>query len=523
MANTKPVRPLADPFAAGIPSRLLPRRLRGSLALAGLALAVPILSSGCGLARWMTNGFKVGPEYVEPEVSVAERWIDYEDPRVDGEETDLARWWEVFEDPVLNEIVEKAYAQNLTLKAAAERIAGSRARRDVAFGNLFPQEQEAVGGYSYNSLSERTAGATPDGNFSSWDIGFVVGWELDFWGRYRRAIEAADAEVEASWASYDDVIVLLLSEVARNYILYRTFQERIVFARENAALQEKSYEIAQARLDLGQTNEKDLQSSRLVLEQTRARIPPLEAGLRQAQNALCLLQGLPPQDISGMLGTETRIPTVSPEVALGIPADLVRRRPDVRRAERLVAAQSALIGVAESDAYPRFSILGDIGFAAESVGDLFTSRALAGSIGPRFQWSILHYGRILNNIRAQEAGFRELALAYQEAVLRAGTEAEDAVIAFVKTHEGLRHVQASVDAAQKIVQVTFDQQQLGAIDYTSLYLFESELTDQQDRLASTRGEIALNLVALYRSLGGGWERRLEREGAAAAKHDPDTP
>jgi NodT family efflux transporter outer membrane factor (OMF) lipoprotein len=513
---------------------LLSGRLRG--ALLPLALVLPLLSSGCGLANWIGNGFKVGPNYVEPEVSVAGGWIDYEDPRVKSEEADLARWWEVFQDPMLDELVERAYAQNLTLKAAAERIAGSRARRNVAFGNLFPQEQEAVGGYSYSSLSERTANPPLDGSFGSWDLGFVVGWELDFWGRYRRAIEAAEAEVDASVATFDDVLVLLLSEVATNYILYRTFQERLVFVRENVRLQEESYAIAQAQFDVGWTKEKDLQSSRLVLEQTRARIPPLEAGLRQAQNAICFLLAHPPEDLSEVLGTERGIPTVSPAVAVGIPADLVRRRPDVRRAERLVAAQSAIIGVAESDFYPRFSILGNIGFSAESVGDLFTSKALTGSIGPQFQWNILHYGRILNSVRAEEASFRELSLAYQEAVLRAGKEAEDAVVAFLKAHEQLRYLQASVDAAQRIVEITDDQLKFGDIDYTALFLFQSELTEQQDRLAFNRGEIALNLIALYRSLGGGWERRLEGEGegegeepeeaegtGAAEKDAPGTP
>ena len=509
------------------------RRRRGapSLAFRGallLALVPGIaLMNGCGLVEWITNGFEVGPDYVEPDVSTAPQWIDYQDSRVKAEPADLSSWWKMLGDPALDSLVEKVLAQNLTLRAAAERIANSRAQKNVAFGNLFPQEQYAFGDLSYNHASEETANPPLDDSFTSWDLGGAIAWELDFWGKYRRALQAAEAELDASVANYDDIVVLLLSEVAANYVLCRTYQERLSFVRANVEIQRKSFEIVQDKFKAGAATERDTHMARQILEESQARIPELEAGLRQAQNALCLLQGIPPRDLSDVLGNEGKIPQVQPQVALGIPADLVRRRPDVRRAERIVAAQSALIGVAKSDFYPHLSVLGSIGFQAEHLSHLFTSDAITGSIGPSFRWDVLHYGRILNTVRAQEASFREAALAYQEAVLRAGKEAEDSVEAFLKAQEKAASLAESAKAATRVVEITLDQYQQGAVDYMWVCYFMDKETDQEDRLAAARGEIALNMIAVYRSLGGGWETRLAGAkdagaapgGASAPKQD----
>ncbi|MEW6745649.1 MAG: efflux transporter outer membrane subunit [Planctomycetota bacterium] len=467
------------------------------------------LLCGCGLAEWAENGFKVGPEYEQPEAEVASRWLDYEDPRIKSEELDLARWWRVFNDPILDELVENVFQQNLTLRAALERIEGSRARRDIAVGYLFPQQQEATGSFTRSRLSKEAAVPPFDVRYNQWDVGVGVGWELDIWGKYRRGIEAADAELEASVAGYDDALVLLLSEVASNYVLYRTLQERLAIVHHNVEIQQASYELAQNRYQAGAVTERDVQEAKQNLEQTRSRIPDLEAGLRQASNALCLLQGSPPRDLRDFLGQEGKIPVVTPEVTVGIPADLLRRRPDVRRAERLVAAQSALIGVAEADLYPHLSIVGTLGLMAEKIADLFTEDAVAGAIGPAFSWDLFNYGRIENNVRAQESAFRELALAYREAVLQAAKEAEDAIVVFLKAHDNVRYLEESTRAAARTVQITTDQYKQGAVDFTPLFLFQATLADQEDQLAAARSSIALNLIGLYRALGGGWERRLE--------------
>jgi NodT family efflux transporter outer membrane factor (OMF) lipoprotein len=461
------------------------------------ALALSIVGAG---------GCKVGPNYKPPPAPVPSQWIDYQNPRVKNQEQDLGRWWSVFRDPVLDSLIADAYRQNLSLRAAGARIAEARARRGIAVGNVFPQLQEAAGSQSFNKLSDRGGQFAGEEWVQNWEAGFNVGWELDFWGRFRRGIEAADAELEASIADFDDVLVVLLADVSANYVQYRTFQERVRVAKFNVQVQEGSYTLANDKFKAGATTERDSSQAKQVLEQTRASIPQLEAGQRRAANALCVLLGIPVVDLTARLGPDAPIPVAEPELALGIPADLLRRRPDVRRIERQAAAQSAVIGIAKSDAYPRFSLLGSIGVQGEEFGDLFeTPGSIAGSIGPGFRWDILNYGRIKNNVRGQEARFEQLVAAYQEAVLRAGREAEDAVIGFLKSQERVRALELSVAAAQRTVDITNDQYKEGVVDFTAVYLFEGTLADQQDQLAIARGDIALNLVELYRSLGGGWE------------------
>jgi outer membrane protein TolC len=244
------------------------------------------------------------------------------------------------------------------------------------------------------------------------------------------------------------------------------------------------------------------------LEETEALIPALEIGRRQAANRLCVLMGMPPRDLDAILGAGSGIPVTPTDVVVGVPADLVRRRPDVRRAERLVAAQSARIGVAMSDLYPHFSVLGTIGVEAENFGDLFKSGSMIGEISPGFRWDILNYGRLVNNVRVQDARFQELAYAYQDQVLVAGQEAEDAIISFLKSQEQARHLAASVIAAGRTVEITNEQYNQGAIDFTSVFVFQENLTDQQDEFAIAQGDIALSLIAVYRALGGGWQIRL---------------
>jgi outer membrane protein TolC len=249
-----------------------------------------------------------------------------------------------------------------------------------------------------------------------------------------------------------------------------------------------------------------------VLEQTRALIPQLEIGVRQSNNALCVLLGMPPRDLAEILGRTGAVPATPRDAAAGIPVDLIRRRPDLRRAEREVAAQSARIGVAEADFYPRLSLIGTLGVSAEQFGDMFdTPGAMSAGIAPEFRWDVLNYGRILNNVRVQDARFQQLAFAYQEAVLRAGREAEDAMVSYVKNQEQADRLAASVDAAVRTYTITFDQYRLGAVDFTPVFLFQTTVTDQQDQLAVAKGNVALSLIDLYRSLGGGWEMRLTRD------------
>jgi outer membrane protein TolC len=539
-------------------------------------LLATFLVSGCSLHEWVDNGFKVGPNYCKPPAPVASEWIDYLDPRVKSEEPDLTEWWHVFKDPALDALIETAYRQNISLREAGARILEARAQRGIAVGEIFPQSQQAFANYQHIGLSRNVAIVFPKSWFNHVDVGFTDSWELDFWGRFRRAIEAADRELDASVENYDDVLVILLADVATSYTQVRINQDRLRYAWLNVVSQYDAYNLAADKYILGAATERDLQQAKQILEQTRASVPQLEAGIRQANNQLCILLGIPPRELSEIeVGTyerelmplkkvigerirkienivqefsknrqkpaedlpelldptkdpkiadllkpleeRQRTPVAPDEVVVGIPADLLRRRPDVRRAEREVAAQSARIGIAEADFYPRFSLLGTLGWASEDLGNLFSPGSFFGSIGPSVRWDILNYGRILNNVRVQDARFQELAFSYQNTVLQAGREAEDGIVGYLKAQEQTRNLNASVNAAGRTVQISFDQYRDGAIDFTPVVLFESTLAGQQDSLAVARGSIALNLIATYRALGGGWQMRLAREGPHACE------
>ena len=474
-----------------------------------------VFFSGCcrvpggRLRDWWCNGFKVGPNYSQPPAPVASEWIDYANPRVKSEEQQLGAWWTVFNDPTLNTLIQTAHQQNLTLRVAGARILEARAQLGIAQGNLFPQSQSAFTDYARVKLSTNTANPPVSAWFSDWDAGLTASWELDFWGRYRRAIEAADSELDASVEDYDDVLVVLLSDVAANYVQYRTFEQRLVYARANVEVQQKSFQLATDKFEAGATTERDKHQAQQVLEQTEALIPALEIGKRQAANRLCVLLGMPPTDLNAILGKGAGVPVTPLEVVVGVPADLIRRRPDVRRAERQVAAQSARIGVSVSDLYPHISLVGTIGVEAEEFGDLFkTPGSMIGAIGPGVHWDILNYGRLVNNVRVQDARFQQLAYAYQNQVLDAGREVEDAMVVFLRSQEQAQHLGASVDAAARTVEITKEQYSQGEVDFTPVFLFESILTEQQDQLAVSQGDIALGLIAVYRSLGGGWQIRL---------------
>lgn len=479
--------------------------IRSALLLLGY-LAFTTFSGGCGLRNWYNNGFKVGPNYGQPLVPIAETWIDYEDPRVSSEERDLSEWWQTFNDPVLNQLEETAYQQNLSLRVAGARILEARALRRFAAGNLFPQSQDVAGSYS------RIKTPAPASDFfNQWGTDAAFSWELDFWGRYRRAIEAADGELDASIENYDDALVILLADVASNYVAYRTFEQRIAYAQGNVGTQEDSLERVMKRNREGAVGvtERDVQQSRQVLEQTQAAIPLLETGKRQANNALCVLLGIPPKQLSELLDGAKKIPTAPPNVAIGIPADLLRRRPDVRRAERLAAAQCARIGIAESNFYPRFAISGTLGASSENLSQLFDfPESMTGSITPSFQWSILNYGRLRSNVVVQDARFQQLAITYQDTVLQAGRESENALYGFLQSQKRAKYLAASADAAQKALNVSNIQYREGTVDYTTVFLFQGTLAQQQDQFALAMGDVAQNLISLYRALGGGWEMRL---------------
>jgi NodT family efflux transporter outer membrane factor (OMF) lipoprotein len=363
-------------------------RIARSYALpwAGLLLLAAPLCGCTTLSEYIHNGFKVGPNYARPPAPVAQKWIDVPDPRVRTETDDLSRWWTVFNDPVLNDLVCSAYLQNLTLREAGFRVLEARAQLGIAVGNIFPQTQNWTGSYAWTSASSEAANRSFIAKrfFSQWDSGFNLAWELDFWGRFRRAVEGSADSLDASVENYDSVLVTLLGDVATNYAQMRITEQRIRYAQQNVELQRQTLTLVKARFDAGTVSELDLDQARSTLAQTEATIPELEITLRQFNNQLCILLGIPPEELRAKLGPAP-ILTAPPQVAAGIPADLLRRRPDVRAAERQAAAQCAQIGVAEANFYPHISITGTLGYEAESFKDLFKPTALAANVGPSFQ------------------------------------------------------------------------------------------------------------------------------------------
>jgi NodT family efflux transporter outer membrane factor (OMF) lipoprotein len=481
--------------------------------LLGVSAWCIVSISGCTPWReYFANGFKVGPNYGRPPAPVAKEWIDASDKRVRTQSDDLSKWWTVFNDPVLDSLVCYAYGQNLTLRQAGFRVLEARAELAIAAGQLFPQTQFGRGDYIRSVVSTEfpNRGILATRYTSQFDLGFNLAWELDFWGRFRRAVESANATLDASVENYDDVLVTLLGDVATNYVQMRTFQQRIEYARQNVDIQRATLKIAEAKFRGGLVPGLDVDQAQSLLAQTEAGIPELQIALRQTINQLCILLGIPPEDLLARLGPAPKvfIPTAPADVIAGIPADLLRRRPDVRRAERQAAAQSAQIGIAEAEFYPHISITGTIGYSAAQFKHLFTSNAVAASIGPSFQWNLLNYGRILNNVRLQDATFNELVTVYQDTVLRGNQEVENGLVTFLKGQERARLQKDSVDFAEKAVKTVIGQYEAGIVDYTRVIQIQQNLVLQQDILAQAQGEIALGLISAYKALGGGWQIRL---------------
>ena len=403
----------------------------------------------------------MGPNYCRPDAAVAEHWIDAAKVRQPADTKSLAQWWAVFNDPTLNHLVACAYHQNLTLREAGFRVLQARAQLAIAQGNLFPQSQTASGSYNRTAaaLTPNAVGATRF--FDQWNYGFNLQWELDFWGQFRRAVAAADDNLDASVDGYDAAIVTMLGDIAQNYVRVRTDQEQIKTQQANVELQRGVLDFIEKRLKAGfRQTELDFDQAESNLKQTEAAIPTLEIDMRQAEDALCILLGMPPVDLANLLGTGP-IPSAPPEVAIGIPADLLRRRPDVRQAERLAAAQAEQIGIAEAAFYPAFYINGSLGYSAQKFPDLFRTTAFNGNVGPSFQWELLNYGRIVNNVRSQDAQFQALAVAYQQLVLQASQQVEDGLVTFLRSQRSARLYDESVTAANKAVKIVVLQYQTG--------------------------------------------------------------
>ena len=465
-------------------------------------LGAPAALSGCA----------VGPDFKTPQVAVPDSWQEVDGTHIATRAATDSLWWRSFHDATLNRLVELGYRQNLPLQVAGLRIVQARAQLAVVTGLQYPQTQIAFGSATAIGLSRNAPNFSPiTRQYGDYQVGFDAAWELDLWGKYRRGVEAESATVLASMADYYSAIVSLTAEVARTYVAIRTFEVLIELARGNVSLQETALAIAQSRFRNGATSELDPTQAATLLASTRATIPQLQIGLQQARNALTTLLGQPTGTVDTLLGGPKDIPTPPAKVAVGVPAEILRRRPDVQSAELNAAAQCARIGVAKAALYPSFSLVGTIGLETTSgtpfQGHLFSPDSLFYSVGPQVQWPFFNYGRLTNAVRVEDARFEQLLVAYHDTVLRALQEVEDALVGFVDAREAKALQERAVASAQRSVELALVEYQEGAADYQRVLDAQRSLLEEQNSLAQTSSSVVTNLIALYKALGGGWESR----------------
>jgi NodT family efflux transporter outer membrane factor (OMF) lipoprotein len=444
----------------------------------------------------------LGPNYVAPEVAWLDEWQlsseQLESVRAAQDQVDLRFWWEILQDSTLNQLIGAAKQGSPSLRIAGLRVLESRAALGIAGSTLYPQVQQLSGEVSQTGV--RQDGASQTTQYTSSQVAASAAWELDFWGRFRRGIESADAAFFASIANQQNLQVLINAQIAELYFAYRTNEARINIARENAAIQQRSYEIAESLFNSGQSSELDLQQAKTQYLTTMSKIPGLELALTQLRNGLGALLGRAPGDLPELESPDYKLPCIQPARMEEVPAQLMMRRPDIRAAALQVAAQSAQIGIAQADYYPAISLFGSIGWSDSSnAGSQETA-----AVGPSLRWNIFDWGRIENNIRVQDARLQQLIESYQETVLQAAREIDDAGTAVLKTTETQVIIDESVEAASRALQIANSRYKEGYADFQRVLDAQRALAAQADVQVINQGSHISAVIGLYRSLGGGW-------------------
>ncbi|USD51765.1 TolC family protein [Vibrio sp. SCSIO 43153] len=470
----------------------------------------------------------LGPDYVHPEQTALPSDWSVEKAAQDTQQSEqkLQQWWQQFNDPTLNQLVEMASQQNLDLEAAGLRIVQARSLLGISTGLQYPQVQTVSGNLARAYVNDQ--------GLNNAALSFDAGWEMDIWGKYARGIESAEAGFYASIASYHDIMVTITSEVARNYINYRTFQERILLSRRNIEIQERVVNITQVQFDSGNVTELDVQQAKNQLFNTKAAQPSLEIAMKQSRTALALLLGVLPEEVESLLqsngfaqrmadyenqfkssgrkpalsGSDERSIVPSPPLLDNkVDANLVMRRPDLQVSEMQARAQSAKVGVAETALYPSFSLFGSIGIdSTVPDGSSFSfSDSLTMVVGPTFSWNIFQYGRVKNNIRFEDARFQETLTNYNKKVLQAVNEVTNALEAYDLYLEQKSLRLQSVNSSIRAFNISMTQYENGQISFERLLNSVEKMTRAEDSYATIKGNVANQVVALYKALGGGWE------------------
>ncbi len=462
------------------------------------AIAVVCLFSGCAM---------VGPDYVRPEIPLPDAWNEAVQEEFSSGAPALQTWWSSFGDPVLDDLIAKSDEGNLDLKVAVARLDEARARYAIARGERLP-DIDGSGAAGWTRSSEDTVpsiqpGLDREGELFS--LGAGISWELDLWGRVRRSIESADAAFQSSLEDYRDVMVLLYADVASAYVDVRSLQARLEYAVNNATAQRDTLQLTKDRYKAGLVPELDVRQAELNLATTSATIPQLRTLLAQAVNRLAVLTGQHPGSLKELLASTAAIPAPPAEVMVSLPADLLRQRPDVRRAERVLASQNARIGVATGDLYPIFSLTGTFALEALDADGVFDGGSLAYGFGPAFRWNLFDGGRVRNAVKVEEARTRQALHRYENTVLLALEDVENAMVGLAEERKRNVHLQTAVSAAQDSAGLVKELYRIGLTDFQNVLDMERALTAQQDQFATSSGSLSINCIRLYRSLGGGWD------------------
>ena len=453
----------------------------------------------------------VGPQYKEPAKPVADHWIK-KGSAVKEKRIKAPHWWTVFHDPTLTHLIHQGYQNNLSLQMAGVRVLQARAQLAESVGMLYPQQQGATGSFDYNRIGGGSLQQLLPTVFDTALLGFSANWELDFWGKYRRAILSNDAAFLASYAAYDNALVTLSADIASTYIDIRTTEQLIVVTKKNIDVQALGLQIAESRFKVGEISLLDVQQAKAELAQTQSTLPTLKSNLRRFKDALGVLLGTTPNQVDGLLAKKHGIPHAPPTVAVGIPKETMIQRPDIYQARMEAITQSEAIGAIKATLYPSFTLAGTFAFTSNnlpgnSLGQLFQWSNRAITAGPGFAWPLLNYGQITNAVRAQDAAFQEAALKYVNLVLKAQQEVQDNITQLIESKHSEQYLSTANQAATKATQLAIIRYREGESDFTPVLDAERQQLSVQKSLTTAQGEIPKALVALYRSLGGGWQIR----------------
>ena len=464
-------------------------------ALVGCAVILLLISTGC----------RVGPDYKKPDVNMPVEFVSTL-PNVEvGISGDLSMWWKNLDDPVLDSLVDKVMQGNLDLKVAGDRIAQAQAVRSIISSSDKPAidvEGSAMReSYSLNSLF---GPFLPNRRNNDYIGAFDASWELDLFGRTARSVEAAEADIDAEKENRRAVMVAMSAGVAKQYILLRQLQKQIEVANNNIQIQQSTLDVVKNRFEAGTVNELVLQQAEAQLEVTLAVLPKLDTALKQAIHRIGILTGQEPRALEKQLMVNGEIPAIKPMIPIGLPSELLTRRPDIRQAERNLAAATANIGVATADLFPRFSLTGALGQETTNTGSFTDSESRTWSLASGFSWPVLDWGKIRANIRLQDAKQQQALNIYTKTILIALEDVENALVAYGNEQQRLRFLEAGTEANRKSVEMATQRYQKGLVDFLNVLDAQRQLYQSEDAMIVSRGQLALSLIALYESLGGGW-------------------